>query len=160
MTQPILSMSVVCIGLYMVSSRLLVLGFNGSIHFSFTWVFKGHRPTLHYSLCKLPFIPFFFLLVYVDDIIFTGTPGAQFDSLIIVLHHEFAMKDLGLLNYFLGVEATFANNGLYLSQAKYIHDLLSRSSMLECKPVKSLVPLGAHLSSYDGDSFSDPPLSL
>ncbi|PKI57099.1 hypothetical protein CRG98_022493 [Punica granatum] len=98
------------------------------------------------------------ILVYVDDIILTGTPGAPFDSLMTALHLEFAMKDLGPLNYFLSMEATFDKTGLHLTQAKYIHDILLGSSMLDCKPISSPVASGARLSVHDGDTFEDPSL--
>ncbi|PKI78139.1 hypothetical protein CRG98_001467 [Punica granatum] len=71
---------------------------------------------------------------------------------------EFAMKDLGPVNYFLGMEAKFDKTGLHLTQAKYIHDILSRGSMLDCKPISSPVTSGARLSLHDGDPFDNPSL--
>jgi hypothetical protein len=47
------------------------------------------------------------------------------------------MKDLGGLKYFLGIEVARTKNGIYLSQQKYILDLLSETGMLKCKPVES-----------------------
>lgn len=45
-----------------------------------------------------------YLLVYVDDIILTGNNSESLTDLIKVLSSRFAMKDLGSLNYFLGLE--------------------------------------------------------
>nr|CAD1837078.1 unnamed protein product [Ananas comosus var. bracteatus] len=78
-----------------------------------------------------------FLLIYVDDIILTGPPNAPFNSLLASLHREFAMKDLGPLHIFLGIEARSNPDGLYLTQSKYILDILSRNSMPDCKPIAS-----------------------
>ncbi|PKI58839.1 hypothetical protein CRG98_020738 [Punica granatum] len=71
---------------------------------------------------------------------------------------EFAMKDLGPLHYFLGMEARTDGIGLYLTQSKYIHDSLAHTSMIECKPISSPVSLGSRLSLHNGDPFPDPSL--
>jgi hypothetical protein len=44
-----------------------------------------------------------FLLVYVNDIVLTGTHSSLLDSLIHCLQAEFALKDLGPLGYFLRI---------------------------------------------------------
>ncbi len=45
------------------------------------------------------------------------------------------MKDLGQLNFFLGIEAQFHPEGLFLSQERYILDLLKWTNMSNAKPV-------------------------
>lgn len=65
------------------------------------------------------------------------------------------MKDLGLLRYFLGVEVQRNQNGLFLSQMKYITDLLLKTNMLGCKPIGSPASK-AKLSPSDGSSLQDP----
>lgn len=67
---------------------------------------------------------FIALLVYVDDIIVTGTHPTAIFSIINKLGGEFALKDLGDIHYFLGVEVTKSPSGLLLSQRRYISDLL------------------------------------
>lgn len=47
------------------------------------------------------------------------------------------MKDLGSLHYFLGIEVTSTPNGLFLSQAKYAQEILTKAGMQECKPSAS-----------------------
>lgn len=44
------------------------------------------------------------ILVYVDDIIFTSDNSKFCDFIIHQLHSKFAIKDLGYLNYFIGLE--------------------------------------------------------
>ena len=56
-----------------------------------------------------------FCLLYVDDILIIGTSSSMVDSVIQSLQNKFALKDLGELHYFLGVEATWSHNGLFLS---------------------------------------------
>lgn len=80
-----------------------------------------------------------YLLIYVDDIILTGN-NTEFISLFISrLHKQFAIKDLGKLNYFLGLEVSYITNGMFLTQAKYAHDILTRAGLLDVKP--TLTPL-------------------
>jgi hypothetical protein len=45
-----------------------------------------------------------FLLVYVDDIIVTNSSSAAVTALLHDLQGDFALKDLGSLHYFLGIE--------------------------------------------------------
>ncbi|GJR88047.1 ribonuclease H-like domain-containing protein [Tanacetum coccineum] len=47
-----------------------------------------------------------YLLLYVDDIILTASSTSLLQRIISLLHAEFAMTDLGPLNYFLGISAT------------------------------------------------------
>ena len=63
-------------------------------------------------------------MVYVDVIIITGNNPVVIQAFIKQLADRFSLKDLGPLNYFLGVEAIFISSGLFLSQRKYIQDLL------------------------------------
>ncbi|KAK1682557.1 hypothetical protein QYE76_043405 [Lolium multiflorum] len=65
-----------------------------------------------------------FLLIYVDDIILTSSSDSAIAALLKNLNHEFALKDLGDLHYFLGLEAHKQQNGLILNQEKYATDLL------------------------------------
>jgi hypothetical protein len=88
------------------------------------------------------------LIIYVDDMIVTGDDADEIERLQECLSTEFEMKDLGGLKYFLGIEVAKTKNGIYLSQRKYILDLLSETGMLECKPVESLIVQNHHLAIY------------
>lgn len=93
------------------------------------------------------------ILIYVDDIIITGCNSAFITELISHLSTRFAMKDLGSLSYFLGIEVHKTGLGLLLSQSKYASDLLKRAGMLECKPSQS--PTSSKPAVLD----PDPPVS-
>jgi hypothetical protein len=79
-----------------------------------------------------------YLLLYVDDIIIIGSNMSLIDSFIRKLRLEFSMKDLGTLNYFLGLEFTHSTTGIFLSQLKYTRDLLLRADLLDSKPLPLL----------------------
>lgn len=96
-----------------------------------------------------------YLLLYVDDIILTGSNVGYINSLIVQLNRHFKMKDLGPLHYFLGVEVAHDHHGLFLSQTKYITDLLDRSDMIGYKPVSSLAS-SVKLSPSDGLPLTNP----
>nr|GEV48498.1 hypothetical protein [Tanacetum cinerariifolium] len=59
-----------------------------------------------------------YLLLYVDDIVLTASSEGLLQQIIGSLHQEFAMTDLGPLNYFLGIYVTRDSSGLFLSQKK------------------------------------------
>nr|XP_020189802.1 uncharacterized mitochondrial protein AtMg00810-like [Aegilops tauschii subsp. strangulata] len=71
------------------------------------------------------------------------------------LHTEFAIKDLGPLHYFLGVEVVRHPDGFFLHQRKYAHELLDCAGMLNCKPAATPVDTKAKLSAMDGSPVSD-----
>ena len=55
------------------------------------------------------------------------------------MQKTFTLKDLGELNYFLGIKVSKTPNGFYLSQAKYIADLLAKYNMADCSHVPTLM---------------------
>lgn len=78
-----------------------------------------------------------YVLVYVDDLIITRSDSTLVQQTIDKLNTVFAIKDLGDLSYFLGVEATRSKAGLFLSQHKYIVDLLRRTKMDGAAPIST-----------------------
>ena len=98
-----------------------------------------------------------YLLLYVDDMVLPGSNLSLIKTLITWLSTEFAMKDLGSLHYFLGVEVHHNSHGLFLSQTKYALDLLHRVGMVEAKPIITPYVVGHHLST-EGKLFSNPTL--
>jgi hypothetical protein len=75
-----------------------------------------------------------FLLVYVDDIIVVSSSQGV-SALLKDLGIEFALKDIGLLHYFLGIVVKQQDGGLHMSQTKYASDVLKHDGMQNCKSV-------------------------
>ena len=67
------------------------------------------------------------LVVYADDIVITGSDSKGISSLTSFLQGQFHTKDLGMLRYFLGIEVMRHKHGIFLSQRKYVFDLLSET---------------------------------
>ncbi|XP_019260184.1 PREDICTED: uncharacterized protein LOC109238214 [Nicotiana attenuata] len=63
-----------------------------------------------------------FLVVYVDDIILTGVDPHEITVLKMFLDDQFKIKDLGLLNYFLGTELLYVDSGVLLHQKKFFFE--------------------------------------
>ena len=82
------------------------------------------------------------LIVYVDDIILTGDDIEEMGRLKKVLATEFEVKDLGQMQYFLGMEVARSKRGISVSQRKYTLDLLTETGMLGCKPSDTPIEAG------------------
>ncbi|XP_024020919.1 uncharacterized protein LOC112091463 [Morus notabilis] len=65
----------------------------------------------------------------------TGNDSEERKALQEYLSREFKMKDLGPLKYFLGIEVSRSNKGIFLSQRKYALDLLQETGMSGCQPI-------------------------
>ena len=94
------------------------------------------------------------LVVYVNDIVITGSDSTRISSLKSFLHNQFHTKDLGMLRYFLGVEVMRSKHGIFLSQRKYVLDLLSETTKLGEKPCSSPMAPDVHLT-REGELFED-----
>jgi hypothetical protein len=92
-----------------------------------------------------------FLLVYVGDIIVARSSQVVVAALLEDLRVNFALKDLGPLHYFLGIELKQDCDGLHLSQSKYVADILKRAGMTHCKPVMTPLAVSNKLSIHAGN---------
>ncbi|KAI3703060.1 hypothetical protein L6452_28815 [Arctium lappa] len=98
------------------------------------------------------------LLLYVDDMIITGSDSTGIANLKSSLSSCFEMKDLGSLHYFLGLEVLSDPSGLYLCQAKYTSDLLSKAGITDNKTASTPLEHNLHLAPNVGPPLRDPTL--
>jgi hypothetical protein len=126
---------------------------------------KAWYSRLSLKLQKFGFIPskgdtllFFFnnrdikiyVIVYVDGIIVASSSLATI-ALLKNLEKDFALKDLGELHYFLGIEVAKINDGILLTQNKYAMDLLNKTGMLSCKPISTPLSTTEKLLAHIGE---------
>eukprot|EP00253_Pinus_taeda_P034571 PITA_34571 len=96
---------------------------------------------------------FFIIVLYVDDLLITGSSASVITNIKTTLHKRFSMTDMGLLNFFLGLEIHQRDSGITISQPKYARDLLARFHMSDCKPAATPFLLGIKL-----ENGKDTPL--
>jgi len=78
-----------------------------------------------------------YLVVYVDDIVITGSDQHGILQVKQHLCQYFQTKDLGKLRYFLGIEVAQSNNGIVISQRKYALDILEETGLTNSKSVET-----------------------
>jgi hypothetical protein len=118
-------------------SSLLALGFFNSQSDSSLFIYAQDGILLY-------------VLVYVDDLILTGNNNSFLQHVVNSLGATFSLKELSDLHYFLGVEVIPVQQGLFLSQNRYIRDLLSRLNMAGAKTVHTPMSVSAKLLLNDG----------
>jgi hypothetical protein len=98
-----------------------------------------------------------YLLLYVDDIILSASTPGLLRIITNSLKSEFAIKDMGPLRFFLGIDVRRDKDGFHLSQAAYARDVLECAGMANCKPALTPADSKAKISTSDGSPFSDGP---
>jgi uncharacterized membrane protein YgcG len=98
------------------------------------------------------------LVVYVDDIVITGSDKEGIQILINHLSSSFLTKYLGKLRYFLGIEVARSKAGISLSQRKYTLDILQDTGYLGSKPVATPMESNLKLMPDEGDFIDDPDI--
>nr|GEY16982.1 retrovirus-related Pol polyprotein from transposon TNT 1-94 [Tanacetum cinerariifolium] len=96
------------------------------------------------------------VLVYVDDLIITSSDSTQIDLLKSQFRSQFHMKDLGALHYFLGLEVTKADSGLFVFQKKYTLEMLQDVGVLNSRPYKLPMDHNLKLQADVGTPLQDP----
>ena len=74
------------------------------------------------------------------------------------MFNEFAMTDNGLMSYFLGIEVKQQQDGIFISQKKYMKEILEKFKMSKCNPVNTLIATGMKLSREEKGDFVDSTL--
>jgi len=68
---------------------------------------------------------------------------------------EFEIKTLRKLKLFLGIEVAHSKKGIFISQQKYINDLLQETCKITCKPTSTHVDRNTTLRSAEDDVVID-----
>lgn len=96
------------------------------------------------------------VLAYVDDLLIAGNSGSEIADLKRMLSTKFHMKDLGELRYFLGLEVDRSEAGFFVSQHKYLVDILKEFNMQSATPLKIHVDIHLRLTKDMGNPLRDP----
>lgn len=97
-----------------------------------------------------------YLLLYVNDIILTTSFEQLRKNIIASVSSEFAMKDLGPLNYFLGIFVIHHSSDLFFSQKKYAQEIIDRAHMSACKPSSTPIDVKSKLSAQSKNQCHYP----
>lgn len=98
------------------------------------------------------------ILVYVDELLVTGSYLSQINKIIQTLQTDFLIFALGNLYYFFNVEVTLTSKELLLTQQKHIVNLFNQTNMHIAKPIKTLMTTFKTLSAFSGLVFDDHTL--
>eukprot|EP00253_Pinus_taeda_P027099 PITA_27099 len=98
------------------------------------------------------------VILYVDDLIFTSNDASFTADFKAVMKKEFEMNDLGFLRYFLGIEVDQSENGVFISQDKYVEAMLKRFNMQNSKAAVTPTVMGLKLTKEDNNKDFHPKL--
>jgi spore maturation protein CgeB len=87
-------------------------------------------------------IDLFVLQIYVDDIIFGSTNQDFCEEFEKMMANEFEMSMIGELSYFLGLQIKQMKNGTFVSQGKYIKDMIKKFGLQDVKQMGT--PMGTN----------------
>ncbi|GJR68598.1 putative ribonuclease H-like domain-containing protein [Tanacetum coccineum] len=82
--------------------------------------------------------------VYVDDIIFGSTKRSLSSEFEKLMHKRFQMSSMGELTFFLGLQVEQRKDGIFLSQDKYVYDILKKFGFTTVKTAST--PMETHKS--------------
>ena len=74
--------------------------------------------------------------MYVDEMVIAGNNDVAIQELKQHLNNHFHMNNLGQLRYFLGLKIARSEEGIFISQRKYVLDLLQEAGMRTCNSLK------------------------
>jgi hypothetical protein len=89
------------------------------------------------------------VVVYVDDIIFGRNLKSLRKQFATEMQKEFKMSVLGELTFFLGLQVSQSDKGIFTSHTKYIKDMLKKFKLEDCKPIMPPMIIGCKLSKDD-----------
>ncbi|GKA02659.1 reverse transcriptase domain-containing protein [Tanacetum coccineum] len=83
--------------------------------------------------------------VYVDDIIFGSTKKSLCTEFEKLMHKKFQMSSMGELTLFLGLQVTQKNDGIFISQDKYVDEILKKFGFSTMKTASTPIEISKPL---------------
>lgn len=84
------------------------------------------------------------MIIWVDDLIIAASNEKVMKDVKEMLSEKFKMKDLGRLKHFLGIDFIHSDGSVKMSQEAYVHRILERFNMQNCKPRETPCDLKLH----------------
>ncbi|XP_015078103.1 uncharacterized protein LOC107021900 [Solanum pennellii] len=110
---------------------------------------------LDYSLLiKKSSVGIVIVLIYVDDLLVTGSSTELIDDTKQILQNNFNINDFGPLKYFLGIEFARKNKGFPIHQRKYALEIISDLGLGGSKPISTPVEVNMKLTTLVFDKYS------
>ncbi|GKD53706.1 putative ribonuclease H-like domain-containing protein [Tanacetum coccineum] len=94
--------------------------------------------------------------VYVDDIIFGSTKKMLCTEFENMMHKKFQMSSMGELTFFLGLQVKQKEDGIFISQDKYVTEILKKFGFSDVKTAST--PMETHkplLKDADGEDVDE-----
>ena len=76
------------------------------------------------------------------------------DEFAYMMSEEYHMSRMGELKFFLGLQISQQHNVIFISQEKYLKDVLRKFGMQDCKGVKIPMPTNGHLCTDENGKTS------
>ena len=95
------------------------------------------------------------LIVDVDDTLSIRNDEEEIKNLREGLAQQFEIKSFGIFKYFLGIEVAYSKEGIFISQHKYILDLMKETSMLDCNPASTHVDINVKVGKGEESPLVD-----
>ncbi|XP_019258783.1 PREDICTED: uncharacterized protein LOC109236995 [Nicotiana attenuata] len=92
------------------------------------------------------------ILIYVDDLLITGSCSSLINDAKTILHSKFKVKDLGTLRYFLGIEVSRSKKGILLNLRKYALELISETGLSGARHFATPIGLNQKLTTVEYDT--------
>jgi hypothetical protein len=96
--------------------------------------------------------------IYVDDIIFGSTNELFCEEFGKMMSNEFEMSMIGELSLFLGLKIRQLKDGIFVSQSKYLKDMLKKFGLENAKSIKTPMETNGHLDLDEGGTNVDQKL--
>ncbi|GJV42883.1 putative ribonuclease H-like domain-containing protein [Tanacetum coccineum] len=96
--------------------------------------------------------------VYVDDIIFGSTKKSWCDEFETLMKGRFQMSSMGELTFFLGLQVKQSQTGLFISQDKYVADMLKKFDLASVKT--AITPMETKMALTKDEESADVDVHL
>ncbi|KAI3770657.1 hypothetical protein L6452_01798 [Arctium lappa] len=84
--------------------------------------------------------------IYVDDIIFGSIKDQMCIDFEKLMHKSFKMSSMGELTFFLGLQVKQQKDGIFISQSKYVKDILDKYGLSDSKPASTPMETHKHIT--------------